>query len=70
MGVFGVDLYGGTRHSSVTDLGKYFSPEEIKTKGTLHSTNKAFDRYFQIKPEDSIKICQTQIYDDFKINKK
>lgn len=58
LGVDGVDLYGGTRHSSTTHALNFFSPEEIRRSGTLHSTNKAFDRYLQIKTNDSIKIYQ------------
>ena len=46
LGVNDVDLYGGIRHSTVTALEEKLSPERIKT-GTLHSTNKAFERYFQ-----------------------
>jgi hypothetical protein len=46
LGIEGVDLYGGTRHSTVTALGDELTPEQIKA-GTLHSTNKAFERYFQ-----------------------
>jgi hypothetical protein len=41
-----LDLYGGTRHTTATALGENLSPEEIKA-GTLHSTNRAFERYFQ-----------------------
>jgi len=59
--VEGVDLYGGTRHSTVTDLRNFFSPEEIRSSGTLHSTNKAFDRYMQIKREDSLRIYEAAI---------
>ena len=51
LGVEGVDLYGGTRHSSARALRKYRSPEEIK-RATMHKTNKAFERYFQIELED------------------
>lgn len=53
LGIEGVDLYGGTKHSSVTALKKKYSPEEIKNKGTGHKTNKAFDRYLMIDDEDS-----------------
>ena len=53
LGVEDVDLYGGTKHSSVTALKKKYSPEEIKNKGTGHKTNKAFDRYLMIDHEDS-----------------
>lgn len=51
LGIEGVDLYGGTRHSSVVALREHFSPEEIK-HGTMHQTNKAFERYFRIEAED------------------
>ncbi|RLB15909.1 MAG: hypothetical protein DRG82_10445, partial [Deltaproteobacteria bacterium] len=51
LGVQGVDLYGGTRHSSARALRKFRSHEEIK-RATMHSTNKAFERYFQIELED------------------
>jgi len=47
LGIEGVDLYGGTRHSSVVDLRKRHSPESVK-RATMHSTNKAFERYLQI----------------------
>jgi hypothetical protein len=51
LGIAGVDLYGGTRHSSAIALKKYRTPEEIK-RATMHSTNKAFERYFWIETED------------------
>ena len=44
LGIKGVDLYGGTRHSSVRALRQYHSPEEIK-RAAMSETNKAFDRY-------------------------
>ena len=46
-----IDLYGGTRHSSVIALQKHFSPEQIK-QGTMHQTNKAFERYFKVGADD------------------
>lgn len=51
LGIEGVDLYGGTKHSSTTALRLHRTPEEIK-KATMHATNKAFDRYFQIPLDD------------------
>lgn len=47
----GVDLYGGTRHSSARALRKFFSPEQIK-RATMHSTNAAFERYFTMESDD------------------
>jgi len=55
LGVKGVDLYGGTRHSSATALREFLSPEQIKL-GTMHSTNKAFERYFQAGSEDALRV--------------
>lgn len=34
--VIGVDLYGGTRHSSVVALTEYATPEQIRS-GTMHT---------------------------------
>ena len=51
LGIEGVDMYGGTRHSSAIALRKYRTPEEIK-RATMHSTNKAFERYFWMESDD------------------
>lgn len=45
LGIEGVDLYGGTRHSSTVAARKLLTFEETKTL-TGHSTNQAFERYF------------------------
>jgi len=55
-GVEGVGLYGGTKHTVATALGQVLSPEEIKRGGTGHSTNKAFDRYFQPQKREHIQV--------------
>ncbi len=55
VGVEGVDLYGGTRHSSATALRHDFTPEQIK-RATMHSTNQAFERYYQTDGEELRKI--------------
>jgi integrase len=49
----GVDLYGGTRHSSVRALRRYHSPEEIK-EAAMSKTNKAFERYMGQANDDDI----------------
>jgi integrase len=51
LGIDGVDLYGLTRHSSARALRKLHTPEEIK-RATMHSTNKAFERYFALEMDD------------------
>ena len=52
LGIDGVDLYGGTKHS--TAMGLRFNGaatyEEIR-KITGHTTNKAFDRYLRLEGE-------------------
>jgi integrase len=57
LNIDGVDLYGGTRHSTATALGQILSPEQIKA-GTMHSTNKAFERYFQRQGSDARAVYQ------------
>jgi len=44
IGLEGVPLYPGTRHTSATALGEYCSPEQVKD-ATGHSSD-AFNRYF------------------------
>ena len=51
LGVEGIDLYGGTRHSSVIALTEFATPEQIKA-GTMHTTNKAFERYYRVDKSD------------------
>ena len=65
LGVEGVDLYGGTRHSSAIALRKFRTPEEIR-RATMHSTNKAFERYFRIEAEDLRDIYRDTVRKDEK----
>ncbi|MEW6291007.1 MAG: hypothetical protein AB1545_14265 [Thermodesulfobacteriota bacterium] len=58
LGIEGVDLYGGTRHSTVTALSRYFSRDEIKEHATGHDTSKAFERYMQAEASKSLKMYQ------------
>ena len=58
LGIEGVDLYGGTKHSSATALADDFSPEQI-IKATMHDTNKAFLRYCQTRPEHVKKLYES-----------
>jgi len=53
-----LDLYGGTKHTTVTAASERLTPEQIK-KGTGHSTNKAFERYFQREARDAVQVYQT-----------
>ena len=51
LGIEGIDLYGGTKHSTAMALRKVATPEEIK-RGMMESTNKAFERYFRIETDE------------------
>jgi hypothetical protein len=67
LGVEGVPLYPGTKHSTVIALGESCTPEEIKKYGTGHETNKAFDRYFQVGAEKKRELfaksrCSSQLH--------
>ena len=53
LGIEGVDLYGGTKHSTVTALAEHFSEREIMEHGTGHDTSKAFRRYMQADSKQS-----------------
>ncbi len=57
LGIEGVDLYGGTKHSTATALREVLSPEQIR-RGTMHATNKAFERYMQSNMEDASRVYQ------------
>ena len=50
LGISGVDLYGGTKHSTAMGLRSVATYEEVR-KMTGHTTNKAFDRYLQLEGE-------------------
>lgn len=57
LNISGVALYAGTKHSTVTALGKLMSPEQIKHNVTGH-TSSAFQRYFL--PDHNEKISATR----------
>ena len=58
LNIEGVDLYGGTRHSTTTAIGETVSREDLKEHGTMHSTNSAFERYMQTEKTKSLKVYQ------------
>ena len=55
LGIEGVDLYGGTRHTSARAMGKFASPEQARLV-TGHKTNKAFERYFMPESQDKLSL--------------
>ncbi|MBF0529503.1 MAG: hypothetical protein HQK55_09580 [Deltaproteobacteria bacterium] len=51
LGIEGVDLYGGTKHSTAMALRDVATYEEVRA-ATMHATNKAFERYFRLEGEN------------------
>ena len=51
LSIEGVDLYGGTRHSSAIALRQHSTPEQIR-QATMPTTNTAFGRYYQTSPDE------------------
>ena len=60
LNIEGVDLYGGTKHSTVTALANKYSPEEIQERGTGH-LSKAFLRYLDTSDEQSRQLYQDAV---------
>jgi len=52
-----VDLYGGTKHSSLGHKEDSF-PEEIQ-RAMMTKSNKAFERYYKIESEDARMVYQS-----------
>ena len=59
LGIEGVDLYGGTKHSTVRAMREFLRPDEIKQSTGIVS-NKAFERYFQHEFEDELKVAKVR----------
>lgn len=55
LGLEGIDLYGGTRHSSAIALRHHATPEQIR-QATMHSTSKAFERYYRTSPDELLNL--------------
>jgi hypothetical protein len=51
LGIEGIDLYGGTRHSTAQALREDLSAEDIK-RLFGHNTTKAFNRYFEVSLDE------------------
>jgi hypothetical protein len=54
LNIEGVDLYGGTKHSTVTVLGQVLTPEQIQRAVTGHVSN-AFRRYMLPDKNEAIQ---------------
>ena len=56
-GLDDLDLYGGTRHTSTTAIGKTLGKKQAKNYSG-HDSNAAFDRYCQVGEQDDFFISQ------------
>jgi integrase len=56
LGVEGLDLYGGTRHTTTTELAKRYG-REAAMDANENKTNKAFDRYCQMRGERAYEMA-------------
>jgi len=52
-----LDLYGGTRHTTTTELAKRYGEDAAKD-ASEHETNKAFDRYCQMQGERAFEMSK------------
>ena len=57
LGIKGLDLYGGTRQTTVTAIPKLVDSTAAK-RGSAHETNKAFERYCQAEDETAYQMAR------------
>ena len=56
LGVTGLDLYGGTRHTSTTEIARRGGTQNAR-EASSHETNYAFDRYCQFQNDTAFKMA-------------
>ena len=59
LGIEGVTLYPGTKHSTMTAASKMLSPEQVRSGGSRHAS-KAMERYI-IPSDDSTRLYQETV---------
>ncbi|MCP4141927.1 MAG: hypothetical protein GY755_16905, partial [Chloroflexi bacterium] len=57
LGVIGLDLYGGTRHTTTTEIARQAGSDNAR-KASAHETNKAFDRYCQFQDDTAFDMAK------------
>ena len=57
LGIQNLDLYGGTRHTSTTEIARREGTQNAR-EASAHETNKAFDRYCQFQNDTAFKMAQ------------
>jgi len=63
LGVKGLDLYGGTRHTSTTEIAKRAGTRNAR-EASAHETNRAFDRYCQFQNDTAFQMAGLLKQDD------
>ena len=57
LGIEGLDLYAGTRHTTITEIARRKGETAaIKTSG--HQTNKAFERYCRVQDHTALEMAK------------
>ena len=56
LGITGLDLYGGTRHTSTTEIARLAGSANARA-ASEHETNKAFDRYCQYQSDTAFRMA-------------
>lgn len=57
LGITGLDLYGGTRHTTTTEIARRAGTINAR-KASAHETNKAFDRYCQFQEDTAFDMAK------------
>ncbi|MBC2716454.1 MAG: hypothetical protein HF978_14210 [Desulfobacteraceae bacterium] len=57
LNISGLDLYGGTRHTTTTELARIAGRDNAK-KATGHDTNRAFERYCQAQDNTAFEMAK------------
>ncbi|MFH1152802.1 MAG: hypothetical protein V1793_03205 [Pseudomonadota bacterium] len=57
LGVQGLDLYGGTRHTTTTEIARRAGTVNAR-KASAHETNSAFDRYCQYQEDTAFDMAK------------
>lgn len=53
----GLDLYGGTRHTTTTEIARRAGTINAR-KASAHESNKAFDRYCQYQEDTAFDMAK------------
>jgi cellulase/cellobiase CelA1 len=60
LGIQGLNLYGGTRHTTTTEIARNVNSDAAR-KASGHETNRAFDRYCQIQVSTAFEMAKVTL---------